>query len=234
MLVNMKVGDENQDHVYLERPNAMDTARTVLKIDRNNPITHVAELQGTTLAIVNGCSYPVWPIISNNPVLNVTKSELKKGYGLYWCDSSSKSYMTGADCAKDLELTFKCQYNTLTEKTNVISIISRERKQCNRRGIVTGLHRLWVYTKPQGQQTDFGDPVVLSADKGGCSAEDFCNQIHRSLVKEVKYVLVWGSSARHSPQHCGLSHVLQDEDVVQIINKKEKVGGNKNKGLSYG
>ncbi|PWA98262.1 developmentally regulated G-protein 2 [Artemisia annua] len=84
------------------------------------------------------------------------------------------------------------------------------------------------------QQTDFGDPVVLSADKGGCSAEDFCNQIHRSLVKEVKYMLVWGSSARHSPQHCGLSHVLQDQDVVQIINKKEKVGGNKNKGLSYG
>nr|GEX81045.1 omega-amidase, chloroplastic-like isoform X3 [Tanacetum cinerariifolium] len=52
------------------------------------------------------------------------------------------------------------------------------------------------------------------------SVEDFCNQIHRSLVKEVKYVLVWGSSARHSPQHCGLSHVLQDEDVVQIVKKK--------------
>ncbi|GKC92940.1 developmentally-regulated G-protein 2, partial [Tanacetum coccineum] len=46
-----------------------------------------------------------------------------------------------------------------------------------------------VYTKPQGQQPDFSDPVVLSADRGGCSVEDFCNQIHRSLVKEVKYVL---------------------------------------------
>ncbi|PWA65284.1 GTP1/OBG, conserved site-containing protein [Artemisia annua] len=77
-----------------------------------------------------------------------------------------------------------------------------------------------VYTKPQGQQPDFGDPVVLSTDRGGCSVEDFCNQIHRSLVKEVKYVLVWGSSARHSPQHCGLSHVLQDEDVVQIVKKR--------------
>jgi hypothetical protein len=39
-------------------------------------------------------------------------------------------------------------------------------------------------------------------------------------VKDVKYVLVWGTSARHYPQHCGLSHVLNDEDVVQIVKKK--------------
>lgn len=39
-------------------------------------------------------------------------------------------------------------------------------------------------------------------------------------MKEVKYVLVWGTSARHYPQHCGLGHVLNDEDVVQIVKKK--------------
>ncbi|CAI0470661.1 unnamed protein product [Linum tenue] len=110
-----------------------------------------------------------------------------------------------------------------------------------------------VYTKPQGQQPDFGDPVVLSVvcnanslyfwtdamfvlvgvssnfgtticvpqDRGGCSVEDFCNHIHRSLVKDVKYVLVWGISARHYPQHCGLAHALHDEDVVQVVKKKE-------------
>lgn len=50
--------------------------------------------------------------------------------------------------------------------------------------------------------------------------EDFCNHIHRNLIKDVKYVLVWGTSARHYPQHCGLGHALQDEDVVQIVKKK--------------
>lgn len=50
--------------------------------------------------------------------------------------------------------------------------------------------------------------------------EDFCNHIHRSLVKDVKYVLVWGTSSRHYPQHCGLGHMLNDEDVVQIVKKK--------------
>lgn len=39
-------------------------------------------------------------------------------------------------------------------------------------------------------------------------------------MKDVKYVLVWGTSARHYPQHCGLGHNLHDEDVVQIVKKK--------------
>lgn len=43
-------------------------------------------------------------------------------------------------------------------------------------------------------------------------------------MKDVKYVLVWGTSARHYPQHCGLGHVLQDEDVVQIVKKKVRRG----------
>ncbi|KAI3866648.1 hypothetical protein MKW98_006098 [Papaver atlanticum] len=90
-----------------------------------------------------------------------------------------------------------------------------------------------VYTKPQGQQPDFSDPVVLSADRGGCTVEDFCNHIHRSLVKDVKYVLVWGVSSRHYPQTCGLSHVLQDEDVVQIVKKKETDEGGRGRFKSH-
>ncbi|KAG9154952.1 hypothetical protein Leryth_012149 [Lithospermum erythrorhizon] len=42
-----------------------------------------------------------------------------------------------------------------------------------------------VYTKPQGQQPDFTDPVVLSVDRGGCTVEDFCNLIHRSLIPKL-------------------------------------------------
>jgi len=90
-----------------------------------------------------------------------------------------------------------------------------------------------VYTKPQGQQPDFTDPVVLSTDRGGCTVEDFCNHIHRSLLKDVKYVLVWGTSARHYPQHCGLSHGIQDEDVVQIVKKKEKEEGGRGRFKSH-
>ena len=31
--------------------------------------------------------------------------------------------------------------------------------------------------------------------------------------------IVWGSSVKHNPQKVGKDHVLNDEDVVQIIKK---------------
>jgi len=73
------------------------------------------------------------------------------------------------------------------------------------------------YTKPKGQLPDYSSPVVLN--RGRTSLEDFCNKIHRTIIKEFKYALVWGSSVKHQPQKVGLEHVLNDEDVVQIVKK---------------
>ncbi|KAG8036048.1 hypothetical protein G9C98_004627 [Cotesia typhae] len=51
------------------------------------------------------------------------------------------------------------------------------------------------------------------------TVEDFCNKLHRSIAKEFKYALVWGSSVKHQPQKVGKDHVLSDEDVVQVVKK---------------
>ncbi|KAI3629716.1 hypothetical protein MIR68_011151 [Amoeboaphelidium protococcarum] len=74
-----------------------------------------------------------------------------------------------------------------------------------------------VYTKPKGQLPDYNQPVVLRGGK--CSVEDFCNHIHKTIVKEFKTAIVWGSSVKHQPQRVGIDHILADEDVVQIIKK---------------
>ena len=37
--------------------------------------------------------------------------------------------------------------------------------------------------------------------------------------KRPQYAHVWGSSAKHRPQKVGKDHVLQDEDIVQIVKK---------------
>ena len=39
------------------------------------------------------------------------------------------------------------------------------------------------------------------------------------MVKSLKYAWVWGSSVRHQPQKVGKDHVLEDEDVVQIVRR---------------
>lgn len=98
------------------------------------------------------------------------------------------------------------------------------------------LKRIWemmglvrVYTKKVGHKPDFGDPVVLSDDRGGTSMQDFCERIHQSLLREFQYALVWGTSSKHMPQRCGLSHMMEDEDVVQVV-KKKITGGEDGKG----
>lgn len=72
-----------------------------------------------------------------------------------------------------------------------------------------------IYTKPKGQLPDYEAPVVLQNDK--CSVEDFCNKLHRSIIKEFKYALVWGSSVKHQPQKVGKDFWLNDGDVVRIV-----------------
>ena len=49
--------------------------------------------------------------------------------------------------------------------------------------------------------------------------EDFCRKIHKTLLESFKHALVWGASAKHSPQTVGLSHWLEDGDVVEIVKK---------------
>tara|TARA_X000000368_G_scaffold52810_1_gene37659 strand:+ start:1797 stop:2933 length:1137 start_codon:yes stop_codon:yes gene_type:complete len=74
-----------------------------------------------------------------------------------------------------------------------------------------------IYTKPKGQNPAYDAPIILK--KGQVTVEDFCNSLHKSMVKNFKEANVWGMSAKHRPQKVGKEHVLCDEDVVQIVKK---------------
>ncbi len=61
--------------------------------------------------------------------------------------------------------------------------------------------------------------MVLRKNKGGFTILAAINQIHRELAKSFKSATVWGRSVKFAPQKCGINHVLEDEDVVQITKK---------------
>ncbi|KDD74925.1 hypothetical protein H632_c984p1 [Helicosporidium sp. ATCC 50920] len=79
------------------------------------------------------------------------------------------------------------------------------------------LKLLRVYTKPKGKVPDYNDPVILPSAR--CSIEDFCNRLHKAILKQFKYSLVWGASVKHRPQKVGKEHLLQDEDIIQIVKR---------------
>lgn len=74
-----------------------------------------------------------------------------------------------------------------------------------------------IYTKPHGKMPDYERPVVLKQGRG--TVEDFCNAIHKSIVEQFKHAIVYGRSVKHQPQRVGLSHELEDEDIVTIVKK---------------
>jgi len=77
-----------------------------------------------------------------------------------------------------------------------------------------------VYTKPRGKKPDFDDPLVLTDGRHGTTVEAACKQVHRSLVQGFDYAIVGGTSVKHTPQRVGLAHTLQDEDVIQVVKKR--------------
>ncbi|KAA8911574.1 hypothetical protein TRICI_003778 [Trichomonascus ciferrii] len=92
-------------------------------------------------------------------------------------------------------------------------------------GIEDLLDRIWedlsllrIYTKRKGVAPDFSEPMVVR--KAHNTIEDICNSIHRDFKEKFKYALVWGVSAKHSPQKCGLQHRIADGDVVSLVAAK--------------
>lgn len=76
-----------------------------------------------------------------------------------------------------------------------------------------------VYTRRRGEPPDLQEPSVLTQGRGGVTIKTLCAHLHRDLIKEFKYALVWGQSCKHTPQRVGKDHELKDEDVVQIFKK---------------
>jgi ribosome-interacting GTPase 1 len=75
-----------------------------------------------------------------------------------------------------------------------------------------------VYTKPKGEIPDLNEPVILKrTPPSRRTVLAFCNRIHKSIAKDLKNAVVWGQSAKFNPQKTGLQHILEDEDVIQLI-----------------
>ena len=72
-----------------------------------------------------------------------------------------------------------------------------------------------IYPKPMKGDVDYDSPIILPQSKA--NVETFCYKVHKDLVRQMKYANVWGTSVKHSPQRVGREHMLEDEDVVQII-----------------
>jgi len=74
-----------------------------------------------------------------------------------------------------------------------------------------------IYMKPQGQEADLKEPLVI---RRGMDVAGVCVSIHRDFKKRFRYAQVWGKSAKFPGQMVGPDHVLEDEDILTIVVKR--------------
>lgn len=73
-----------------------------------------------------------------------------------------------------------------------------------------------IYMKPKGAATDYEEPMIV---REGTKVRDICLQLHRNMLRDFKFALVWGNSVKFGGQKVGLDHVLMDNDVLTIVKK---------------
>ena len=71
--------------------------------------------------------------------------------------------------------------------------------------------------RPKGGETDFKEPLIM---RKNATIGDVCDKLHRSMRKDFRYAMVWGKSVKFGGQRVGITHTLQDEDVLTIIKTK--------------
>ena len=72
--------------------------------------------------------------------------------------------------------------------------------------VLTVTKRINLMLGVQGKLPDYNEPVVLPRSR--CTVEDFCNKIHRAMIKNFKNANVWGASVKHRPQKVSHTHTI--------------------------
>jgi len=81
------------------------------------------------------------------------------------------------------------------------------------RALLESLQVVRVYTKEPGSHRPTGRPFVL---KRGATVNDLAKNIHKELVWNFLFAMVWAKRLPFSPKKVGLGFVLEDGDVVEI------------------
>ncbi|MBY9005850.1 MAG: 50S ribosome-binding GTPase [Candidatus Lokiarchaeota archaeon] len=100
----------------------------------------------------------------------------------------------------------------------MISAKNQENIHSLRHKIFNELNLIRIYLKPPKQETDMDNPIIMHH---GDTIETLCNKIHKRFIKEYRYALVWGKSAKHPGQKFkNLDHIIEDGDIISIYLKR--------------
>ena len=70
-----------------------------------------------------------------------------------------------------------------------------------------------IYTKEPGNRIHSDHPFAL---KKGATVNDLAKNIHKELLMNFMFAMVWAKRLPFSPKKVGLNFVLDDGDIIEI------------------
>lgn len=135
--------------------------------------------------------------------------------------SGNKFYVESLTVMNKIDLVNQGFLNELQEKVKSKIIPISADADVNiaalRDAIYEYLDFIRIYMRPKGGETDYKEPLIVRRNS---TVLEVCNKLHRDLKKDFRYALVWGKSVKFGGQRAGLSHILEDEDVLTIVKSK--------------
>ena len=104
----------------------------------------------------------------------------------------------------------------LGEDVEPVSANSNVNIEMLKESIFNKLEFIRIYMRPKGKETDYEEPLIV---RNGTRVKDICAKLHRNMLRDFRFALVSGKSAKFEGQKVGLDHVLLDQDVLTIIKK---------------
>ena len=95
----------------------------------------------------------------------------------------------------------------------IISCRTTEGIQDLKEKIFKSFNIIRIYTKKQGEKQD-KVPVILSPNS---TLKDVAEKILHGYSKKVKFAKISGPSSKFADQKIGLSHIVKDKDIVELI-----------------
>lgn len=180
------------------------TTRGGINIDHTVKLTKISERE--IMAALNGYNYYSADVIVREDITIDEFIDVLEG---------NRSYIKSLAVVNKIDLVDKKKVKLVVpfvpisaEKNNGIDKLKEE--------IHKKLDFIKIFTKRKGELADLNEPMIV---KKGIGIRDVCAALHRDLVKEFRYALIWGRSAKHPGQRVGIDHILQDGDIVQIVKK---------------
>jgi hypothetical protein len=75
------------------------------------------------------------------------------------------------------------------------------------------LQLLRIFMKKAGKEPDLSQPIVM---KKGSVIKDICERIHKEIPERFEFAKIWGKSAKFPGQKVGISHKVEDKDIVEL------------------